>query len=144
MFKVICLRSEIKHSSSRKLVQPVPVFGLSLCSQHKDFIASFRIVFSMKCRPNEDVGMYFGLETRIQGKQPPGNSLPSYLFLVTKQSFGEAVVSQFSLYHLPGVLWIMTFTMFDQQCFHLDFKTFQERLKPTSLCKFTAVTFVLR
>ena len=74
-FMVNCLRSGIKHSSSRKLVQAVTIFGCSLCFRRKDFIALFRIVFPMKCRPTEDVEMYFWLETKIQGKQPPGNTL---------------------------------------------------------------------
>ena len=63
-----CLRSEIKHSSSRRLVQAVTEFGCSLPFQLKDFIATFRIVFRMKCHPTEDVGMYFLLETKMQGK----------------------------------------------------------------------------
>ena len=79
---VNCLRSGIKHSSSRRLVQAVTVFGWSLRFPHKDFIDSFRIVCPMKCRPTEDVGMYSWLETKIQGKQPPGNTLQKHLFLV--------------------------------------------------------------
>ena len=35
--------------------------------------------FPVKCRSTEDVGMYFWLETKMQGKQPPDNSLQSYL-----------------------------------------------------------------
>ena len=58
----------------------------------------FRIVFPMKCRPTEDVGMYFWLETKLQGKQPPRNSPQSY----------------FSHSHFLGGLWMMTFTVFDQ------------------------------
>ena len=67
----------------------------------------------MKCRPTEDVGVYIWLETKMQGKQLPGNTLQSYLFLVTKLSFGETVV-HFSLSYFSGGLWMMTFTVFDQ------------------------------
>ena len=65
----------------------------------------------MKCHPTEHVRMYFWLETKMQGKQPPGNLLQSYLFLVTKLSFGKTVVhfslSQFvhnDLYHIQPVV----------------------------------------
>ena len=68
--------------------------------------------FPMKCRPTEDVRMYFWLETKMQGKQPPGNSLQSYLFLVTKLSFGKTVV-RFSLSHFESDLCMMNFTVFD-------------------------------
>ena len=97
-FMANCLRSGMKHLLSRRLVQVVTVFGWSLRFAHKDFIASFRIVFRLKCRPTEDVGMYFWLEIKMQGKQPPSNKLQSYLLLVTKLSFGEIVV-HFSLFH---------------------------------------------
>ena len=110
---VNCLRSGIKHSLSRRLVQAVTDFGCSLRFPRKGFIASFRIVFPMKCRPTEDVGMYFWLETKMQAKQPPGNTLQSYLFFVTKLSFDETSV-RFSLSHYSGGLWMMTFTVFDQ------------------------------
>ena len=95
-FMVSCLRSGIAHSSSRKGVQAMTVFGCFLRFPHKDFIASIRIFFAMKCHPIEDVRMYFWLETKMQGKQPPGNSLQNYLILVTKLSFGKTVV-RFSL-----------------------------------------------
>ena len=68
------------------------VFGCFLRFPHKDFIASIRIFFAMKCRPTEDVRMHFWLETKMQARQPPGNTLQSQLFLVTKLSFGETVV----------------------------------------------------
>ena len=100
-----CLRSRIKHSSSRKLVQAVTVFGRSLCFPHEDFIASFKIVFPMTYRPTEDVGMYSWLETKMQGKEPSGNTLQICLSLVTKLSFGETVV-HFSLSFFSGDLWI--------------------------------------
>ena len=112
-FMVNCLRSEIKHSSSRRLVQAVKLFGCTLRFPHKDFIALIRIVFIMKCRPTEDVGMYLWLETNTQGKQPQGISLQSYLFLVTKLPFDETFV-RFSLSHFAGGLWMMTFTVFNQ------------------------------
>ena len=67
----------------------------------------------MKCRPTEDVRMYFWLETKMRGKQPPDNSLQSYLFLVTKLSFGKTVV-RFSLSHFESDLCMMAFTVFDQ------------------------------
>ena len=104
-FMVNCLRSGIKHSSSRKLVQAMTVFGWSPRFPHKDFIATFRIVFLMRCRPNEDVGMYYWLETKMQFKEPLGNTLQCYLSLVTKLSFGETVV-HFSISHFSGDLWI--------------------------------------
>ena len=80
-FVVNCSRSGIKHSSSKRLVQAVKVFGCSLRFPRKDFIALFRIVFPMKCHLIEDIEMYFWLETKMQGKQPLGNSLQSYLVL---------------------------------------------------------------
>ena len=112
---VNCLNSGIKHSSSKRLVQAVTDFGCSLRFPHKDFIASFRIVLRMKCRPTEDLQMYFCLETKMQGKQRLGNTLQKYLFLVTKLSFdvGETVV-HFSLSHFSGDLWMKTFTVFEQ------------------------------
>ena len=92
-FMVNCLRSVIKYSLSRRLVQAATDFGCSLCFPPKNLIASFRIVFRMKCRPTEDVGMYFCLETKMQGKQLPCNSLQSFLLLVTKLFFGETLQS---------------------------------------------------
>ena len=139
---VNCLRSGIEHSSSRRVVQAMTVFGCFLRFPHKDFIASIRIFFAMKCHPIEDIKMYFWLETKIQSKQPPGNSMQSYLFLVTKLSFGKTV-ARFSLSHFKTDLCMMTFTVFDRQCFHQDFKTSQESLK-SSVCKFTVEPFVLR
>ena len=65
-----CLRSGMKQLLSRRLVQVVTVFERSLRFVHKDFIASFGIVFLLKCRPTEDVGMYFWLEIKMQGKYP--------------------------------------------------------------------------
>ena len=112
-FIVNCLRSGVAHSLSRRVVQAMTVFGCFLCFPHKDFIASIRIFFAMKCRPIEDVRMYFWLETKMQGKQPPSNSLQSYLFLVTKLSFGKTVV-RFSLSHFKSDLCMMTFTVFDR------------------------------
>ena len=102
---VNCSNSGIKHSSSRRLVEGVTDFGCSLRFPHKDFIASFKIVLRMKCRPTEDVRTYFCLETKMQGKQRPGNMLQKYLFLVTKLSFdvGETVV-HFSLSRFSGGL----------------------------------------
>ena len=88
-------------------------FGCSLRVPHKDFIALFRIVLRTECRPTEDVGMYFWVETKMQGKQPLGNTLQSYLVLVTKLSFGETAV-HFYLSHFLGGLWMMTLTVFDQ------------------------------
>ena len=111
-FMVNCLRNEMKHLS-RRLVQAATDFGCSLRFPNKNFIASFRIVLRRKCRPTEDVGMYFWLETKMQGKQPPGNTLQGYLFLVTKLSFGETVV-HFSLSHFSSGLWMMNFTVFNQ------------------------------
>ena len=98
--------------------------------------------FPMKCCPTEDVRMYFWLETKMQGKQPLSNSLQSYLFLVTKLSFGQTVV-RFSLSHFESDLCMMTFTVSDQECFHQDFKTPQEILK-SFLCKFTVEPLVMR
>ena len=67
----------------------------------------------MKCRPAEDVGMYFWFERKMEGKLPLGNTLQRYLFLVTKLSFGDTVV-RFSLSHFSGGLWMMTFSVLDQ------------------------------
>ena len=108
---VNCLRSGIKHSSSRRLVQAVIFFGWFLRFPHKDFIDSFRIVFPMKCRPTEDVGMYFLLETKMKGKQPPGNTLQSYLFLVTNYPSAKQLSTLVS--HFSGGLWMMAVTVFD-------------------------------
>ena len=67
----------------------------------------------MKCHPTEDIRMYFWLNTKMQGKQPPGNSLQSYLILVTKLFFGKTVVC-FGFSHFESDLRMMTFTVFDQ------------------------------
>ena len=104
-FMVTCLRSGIKHSLSRRRVQALIVFGYSLRFLLEDFIASFRIVLRMKCRPTEVVRMYFWLEIKMQDKQPPSNTLQSYLILVTQLSFGETVV-HFSLSQFSGGLWL--------------------------------------
>ena len=77
---VNCLRSDIKHSSSRILVEAMTDFGCSLRYLQKNFIPSFRIVLRMKCRLTEDVEMYFWLETKTQGKQPPGNTFKGTCF----------------------------------------------------------------
>ena len=79
-FMVNCLRSVIKHSSSRRLVQAATDFGCSLRFPHKIFIPSFRIVLRRKRRLTENFGTYFWLETKLQGKQQPGNTLQRYLF----------------------------------------------------------------
>ena len=82
-------------------------------------------------------------EAKMQGKQPPGNTLQSYLFLDTKLSCGKTDV-RFNLSHFSGGLWMVTFIVFDQHCSHQDFKTSQESLKPSSFCKSTVEPFVLR
>ena len=104
-FMANCLRTGIKQSSSRKLVQALTGYGCSLRFPRNDFIVSFRIVFPMKCRLIEDIGMNFWLETKMQGKQLLGTLLQSYLVLVTKLYFGVTVV-HFSLSHFSGGLWI--------------------------------------
>ena len=124
-FMVDCLRSWMKHSSSRRLVQAVRNFGCFLCFLHTDFIAPFRIVFPMKCCPTEDVGMYFWLETKMQGKQPPSNSLQSYLFLIKKLSFGETVV-HFSFSHFQGGLWIWSLPYSTSNAFIRILKLFKK------------------
>ena len=53
------------------------VFEYFLHFPHKNF-------FPIKGCRTEDVRMYFWLKTKMQGKQSPGNSLQSYLFLITK------------------------------------------------------------
>ena len=110
---VNCLRSGINTPSSRRLVQAVTDFGCSLRFPHKNFIASFRIVLRRKVAPLKTSGCISGSKQKTQGKRPPGNSLQSYLFLLTKLSFGKTVV-HFNFSHLSGGLWMMNFTVFDQ------------------------------
>ena len=45
--------------------QTMTVSGCSLRFPHKDFVASFRIVLHMKCRPTEDAVTYFWLEKKM-------------------------------------------------------------------------------
>ena len=57
---VIC-RSRIlnKTLSDPKTCPGMTIFGFFLCFPYKDIITFFRIVFPMKCRPTEDIGIYF-------------------------------------------------------------------------------------
>ena len=53
VFIVNCFRSGIKNLASQKVV-----LGSLHCFLLIDFIAFFRIVFSVKCRSTEDIGIY--------------------------------------------------------------------------------------
>ena len=140
---VNCLRSGIEHSSSRRVVQAMTVFGCFLRFPHKDFIASIRTFFSMKCRPTEDFRMYFWLESKMQGKQPPGNSLQSYLFLVTKLSFGKTVVL-FSLFHFEIDLCMMTLPYSTSNAFIIRILKPLKKVQSCLCVNFPVEPFVLR
>ena len=140
VFTVNCLRKGIKHSASRGLVQAVTDFGCSLSFPHKEFNASFRIILRMKCRPTEGVGIYFWLETKMQGEQPLGNMLQSRLFLVTKLTFGETLqaTSVFLTSRVACGWWPLPYSTTSA------FIMILKHLKQCSLYKFTVKPFGLR
>ena len=119
------------------------VFASSHRFPHKDFIGFFRIVFPVKCHSTEDIGIYLWPVNKNEQQTVTRKHSEKLLFVVDRTILRENVV-RFSLSHFSGGLWMITFTMFDQKCFHQDFNTSQESLKPTSFSKFTVEPFVLR
>ena len=53
-----------KTLSVLKTCPRLTVYGSFPRFPHKDFIAFFRIVFAMRCRPTEDIGIYFWRENK--------------------------------------------------------------------------------
>ena len=121
-----------------ELPRPWTYFGSSVCFPHKDFIASSRIVFSMKRSTTEDVCInLLARKLRWKNKQLLDQTLQSYLFLVTKPSFGDKVV-HLRLFRFSRCLWMITFPYLTSNCFYRVSITSRENLKsfPFSKCSF--------